>query len=325
MRVQGAKFLLLTASAVFILAATGRAQSPVDPTLPVYQRVDGLKGTIVLTGSDTMSQVAARWADGFRQLYPEVEVRVEVQGARAAVTSVQTGAATFGLLSRQITEQEVKGFYDAKGYVPTVLTPALDPLGVFVHKDNPITGLSLAQLDAIFSTSLKRGAPKTAQTWGELGLGGQWGQLPIVCQIHMPDGGSQMFFQSAVLGGGQFRTDAIVNKSNLDLVKSIAADPRSIGFTGASFASPDIKAVPIAWRDGEPGIDVHTNGYPLVRPLQVVVNNPPQGQMPLLQTEFIKFIFSARGQQDVVISGFLPVPSRVALQSINAVGGAVLN
>jgi len=46
---------------------------------------------------------------------------------------------------------------------------SIDALAVFVHKDNPIKGLSLEQIDGIFSSTLKRGG-KDAKTWGEVGL-----------------------------------------------------------------------------------------------------------------------------------------------------------
>jgi phosphate transport system substrate-binding protein len=314
------------AMAVLLLtAAAARAQSPVDPALPVYQRAEGLKGTITLAGSDTISQVASIWGSSFEQLYPEVKVNVEVRGSANAAASVVNGTADFGLLSRQITEQEVKAFHDKFGYLPTVLTPALESIAIYVHKDNPIESLTLTQLDAIFSKSLKRGAAKTAMTWGDLGVTGKWAAVPIACQGRKNDTGSQVYFQTAILGGGEFRTDIGQHASNLDLVKAISADQRSVGFAGTIHAIPEVKTVPIAWREGTPAVDIATQGYPLVRPLQVIVNNPPEGQMAAPQKEFLKFVFSQRGQQDVILGGFIPVTARPAQIALDAIGVKTLN
>ncbi len=182
MKLLGAKTLLCVA--VLLTTASnsmGEApvsqkpatQSPVDPAHNAYERVSGLKGKLTLIGSNSMSNVAAIWGDSFRRMYPDVEIDIQVKGSANAVGSVVDGSANFGLLSRNINEAEVKAFHAQFGFVPTILTPVLEPQGIFVHKDNPIESLSLSQLDAIFSTSLKRGEAKTARTWGDVGVEGE--------------------------------------------------------------------------------------------------------------------------------------------------------
>ena len=52
---------------------------------------------------------------------------------------------------------EVDDFEKNYGYKPMPMRAAVDALAVFVHKDNPIKCLSLAQVDAIFSKTRKRG------------------------------------------------------------------------------------------------------------------------------------------------------------------------
>jgi phosphate transport system substrate-binding protein len=326
MKLQAFKSLLgcavvLTAASV----ALGEAPSPIDPSLPVYPRVEGLKGKLSLVGSNTMSQLAAIWGTTFRQMYPEVEIDVQVKGAANAVASVVNGEANFGLLSRTITEEEVKSFHDKYGYLPTVLTPSLEPIAVYVNKTNPIESLTLAQLDAIYSTTLKRGAPRPAQTWGDLGVAGEWASKPIACQTRNDNTGSQVFFQAAVMGGGDFRPDVTRNAKNSDLIKSIGSNPGAIGFAGSLYETPDVKVLPVSWREGEAAIGPHEMNYPLVRPLQIVVNKPPQTPLTELEQEFIKFVFSKRGQQDVIIGGFVPIPSRPAQIALDAVGLSTLN
>lgn len=316
--------VLLTTASVS-LAEAPQSQSAVDPALQVYSRTQGLKGKLTLIGSNTMSQVGAIWGDGFRRLHPDVQVEIQVKGSANAVGSVIDGSATFGLLSRNINEAEVKAFHGKFGYVPTILTPVLEPQGIFVHKDNPVKSLSLSQLDAIFSTSLKRGEKKTAKTWGDLGVKGEWAKVPVMARGRSATTGSQVFFQSAILGGGDFRPDMVAHESNPDLIGAIGKDHRSIGFAGSTFDNPEVKLVPIAWQTGEVAVDVSHTAYPLVRRLQLVVNNNPSTKLDPLQMEFIKYIFSKSGQQDVVIGGFLPVPAGAAQIALEAIGGKTLN
>lgn len=312
-------------AAFALVASVAWGQSSIDPALPVYPRVERLSGKITMVGSSTISQLAAIWGDSFKNLYPDVDVDVEVKGSVNAVAAVINGEANFGLLSRPITEAEVKAFHDKFGYLPTLLTPSLEPIAIYVHKDNPIESLSLEQIDAIFSKSLKRGAPKTAATWGDLGLTGKWATMPVTCQGRKDETGSQVFFQMAVLGGGEFRDGITQNATNIEMIKAIASDPRAVGFAGAHFAVPEVKAVPVTFRQGDVAFAVHDINYPLVRPLHIVVNKSPQAPLSDLDREFIKFIFSQRGQQDVVIGGFVPVPARPAQVALDAVGLSTLN
>lgn len=301
------------------------AEDPVDTTLPAYRRTEPVKGKLTLAGSNTMSQVAATWGNQFHHLYPEAEIEIQVKGAVNSISSVMDGTADIGMLSRSIEESEVRAFHAKFGYVPTILTPALEPQAIYVHKDNPIESLSLSQLDAIFSTTLKRGEKQTAKTWGELGLTGMWATVPIHAHGRSNTTGSQVFFQSAVMGGGEFRQDMVSHASNLELISALTQDIAGIGFTGSTFENPDVKTVPITWRTGEQPIDVQNSAYPLTRRLQLIVNKNPQQPLSPLQMEFIKYVFSQSGQQDVVINGFLPIPSGVAHIALEAVGEKTLN
>ena len=151
------------------------------------------------------------------------------------------------------------------------------------------------------------------------------GKVPIVAHGRQIATGSQVFFQSAILGGGDFRSDMIQHATNPEMIDAIAKDARGIGFTGSTFDNPDVKLVPISWRTGDPAVDVHNSAYPLVRRLQLVVNNNPNAQLDPTQMEFIKYVFSRSGQQDVVIAGFLPVPAGAANIALQAVGEKTLN
>ncbi|QDU40299.1 PBP superfamily domain protein [Maioricimonas rarisocia] len=323
-------FALVAAAAATLVGQTASAQQILDPSLPVYRPVDKLSGTLTLVGSDTMSHVAATWADSFRRFYPDVEVDIQVRGSINAVPSVIAGEASFGLLSRRITEAEVTEFGKKFGHPPTLLTPTLEPIAVYVHKDNPIESLSLQQIDAIFSSTVQRGAAKPAKTWGDVGVTGPWASKPITTVGRTDTTGSQVFFKESVLLGGEFRADLVQQKSNLDLVKSVAGDPQAVGFAGVTYVLPGVKPVPVTIGEGQPAysplsIEGIAGQYALVRPLQLVVNHPPQSDLTPLQSEFIKYVFSRMGQEDVLKSGFRPITGRPAQIALEAVGLETLN
>lgn len=318
--------VLAAAMAVGMATSTTFGQGVVlDPNLPVYRPVNSLQGELKLIGSNTMSHVASVWASGFRQFYPDVKISILINGSREAVSSVATGQAHLGLLSRSITAEEAADFQKKLSHPPQVLTPCLERMAIYVHKDNPIKGLTLQQVDAVFSTDCKRGATKPIRTWGQLGFPGAWETQPVVAQGRRDDTGSQVYFQEAVLLGGEYRSDLQSHPDNLELLNAIVADPRSIGFAGLCYDNPQVRTVPIAIGAEGPFVGIDSEQadaglYPLVRPLQLVVNHDPAKGLPALQAEFIKYVFSRLGQEDVIKSGFQAIPARPANIALDAVG-----
>lgn len=317
--------LVTLAPTAYAANALRRAPVALDPNLPYYRPVENLSGELKLGGSNTLSHIAATWIDGFTQFYPNVKISIQVHGSREAVQDVQGGTAHIGLLSRTIEREEVEAFQKALGFAPTVLTPCLERTGIYVHKDNPIEGLTLAQLDAIYSEECRRGEPKPIRTWGQLGLKGDWANRPIVVHGRTYDTGSQVFIQQSVMLGAEMRQDLQTHKGNVEMLKAVADDPNSIGFSGLSYATPDVKDVPLGFSEEEgyvaiDSIEADRGLYPLQRRLQLVIKYDPQQELPKLQQEFIKYAFSRLGQEDVVKSGFQPIPARPARIALDAVG-----
>ncbi|MCA9053249.1 MAG: PstS family phosphate ABC transporter substrate-binding protein [Planctomycetaceae bacterium] len=319
--------LLAATLALWTMASTTFAQALVlDPNLPVYRPVaNNLQGELKFAGSNTMSHVASVWASGFRRFYPDVKISINITGSREAVSSVANGQAHIGLLSRNIAAEEVADFEKKLHHPPQVLTPCLERMAIYVHKENPLKGLTLQQIDAVFGTEAKRGAEKPIRTWGQLGFPGAWATQPVVAQGRRDDTGSQVFFQDSVLLGGAYRDDLQSHPDNLELLNAIVNDPRSIGFAGLCYDNPKVRAVAIAVGPDGPFVDIDSpeadaGMYPLVRPLQLVVNHDPGKALPPTEAEFIKYVFSRLGQEDVIKSGFQAIPSRPANIALDAVG-----
>jgi phosphate transport system substrate-binding protein len=300
-------------------AASVATAQGLDPNLPPYHPQDGLSGRINLIGSTTMSNIADVWRESFLQLHPDVKINIEVKGSINAVPAVMDGTATFGLLSRAITAQEIEAFQTKFKYPPKILTPSQELMAIFVHKENPIEGLTLEQIAHIFA------ADSSVKTWGDVGLTGAWAGQTVDLQGRAATTGSTLYMQNYILRGQPFKQAMNVNKSNMLLVDSIANSRTAIGYAGLIYQAGDVKAVPLAVRSGQQFVDINSadaalGRYPLMRPLQLVVNQPAGKELPTVQTEFLRYIFSQLGQEDVVKSGFQPVPGDSARFALDQVG-----
>lgn len=299
-------------------------QAAIGQNLPLYRPADKVTGKITLVGSNTMSQLAGGWVEQFQQFHPDAQFEIIVKGSASAVTSVMSGEATFGLLSRSITRQEYDAFQTQFNYPPKVLTPALELMAIYVHKDNPVTGLTMEQLRSIF------GQEGTAATWGDVGGQGAWASRPITIQGRSPITGSTVYIQQVVLGTGPMKSGVVENPTNLDLVNAVAANPTSIGYAGLAYQLGDVRTLAIAGAAGQSPVAIDSlesaeGRYPLTRPLQVVINHAPGQELPKIQKEFLKYIFSRLGQEEVIKGGFQPVPGANARFALDQVGLRELN
>ena len=132
------------------LPKTASAQIKVDAKLPEYKSSTGVSGTLKSVGSDTMNNLMTLWAEGFKKFYPNVKIEVEGKGSSTAPPALIGGTASLGPMSRPMKADEIDAFEKKFGYKPTEIKVSIDALAVFVHKDNPLTGVTLDQLDGIF-------------------------------------------------------------------------------------------------------------------------------------------------------------------------------
>lgn len=316
-----------------ILAALIGADSPakkpasavtVDPSIPAYQPVQGISGTIKSAGSDTMVNLMTIWTEGFRKFYPGVQPSIEGKGSGTAMPALIEGTVDFGPMSREVNGDEVAAFEKKFGYKPTQLPTAVDMVGVFVHKDNPIEGLSLQQLDAIFSATRKRGYKSDIRTWGDLGLTGDWQNKPISLYGRNAASGTYTFFKEHVLKKGDFKASVKEQPGSSAVIGGVAEDKYGIGYSGIGYKTADVRTVPLSDKSAEfvPAEvqNAYTGKYPLSRFLLLSVNYKPGSELDPLKREFVKYVFSRDGQQDVIKEGFFPVPPKVRDKALTNVG-----
>ena len=174
MSIKSWKVGALAAVALFagMLPTPALAQPKIDPKLPDYKSAQGVSGTLKSVGSDTMLNLMGLWAEGFRKFYPNVQPEIEGKGSTTGPPALIGGTAQFAPMSRPMKSKEIDEFKKKFGYAPVGLPTSIDMLAVYVHKDNPIKGLTLQEVDAIFSRT-RKGGLKAINTWGDLGLTGQ--------------------------------------------------------------------------------------------------------------------------------------------------------
>ncbi len=314
----------LIALALVSVVGSTQAQLAVDPNLPEYTPVSGISGNLNSIGSDTLNNLMLMWAEGFRAIYPNVNIQIQGAGSSTAPAALIDGTAQIGPMSRPMTGSEIDRFEARYGYAPTEIRVGIDALAVFVHRDNPIRGLNLQQVDAIFSSTYRLGG-SPIMTWGDAGLSGDWANRPISLYGRNSVSGTYGLFKNIALGGGDF-DDARYQEQpgSSTVVQSITADRFGIGYSGIGYGTSGVRAIPLAAGDSEilhePTPENCISGdYPLARFLMVYVNKNPREPMDRLTYEFIRFINSRQGQEVVVRDGFYPLPAVVAADTMKTI------
>lgn len=313
----------------FVLAGVFAAASAyavdVDPSLKDYKKTSGVEGSLKSVGSDTLNNLMALWAESFNKEYPSVKIEIEGKGSGTAPPALISGSAQFGPMSRPMKGGELDDFEKKYGYKPLPMRVAVDALAVFVHKDNPIQCLSLAQVDAMFSKTRKKGGKEDIKTWGQVGATGDWASKPVSLYGRNSASGTYGYFKEVALGDGDYKDSVKEQPGSSAVVQGIASDKFAIGYSGVGYKTADVKIVPLTAKEGGKCFDAsaenaYAGDYPITRFLYVYVNAKPGEKLEPLRAEFVKFIFSKQGQMGTVKDGYYPIPAVVAAQDLKALG-----
>jgi phosphate transport system substrate-binding protein len=317
----------LVLAALVVFGSIAVAGVDVDADLGAYTPVKGVSGSLKSIGSDTMNNQMALWAEGFNTHYPNVRIEIEGKGSSTAPPALIAGTSQFGPMSRAMKAKEAEAFEARFGYKPIQLQTSIDMLAIYVHKDNPIakTGLTLQQVDAIFSKNRKGGYPTDIRTWGDVGLTGEWANKPISLYGRNSASGTYGYLKKHALFKGDYKDSVKEQPGSSSVVQGVASDRFGIGYSGIGYKTADVAAVPLAV---DPGGDMvaavpekaYTGEYPLARFLLLTVNHKPGGSLDPLRREFLRYVFSRQGQEVVLKDGYFPVPATIAREQLQAVG-----
>ena len=304
---------LLTAS---LFTANAALAGEVDPALADYQKTEGVSGNLSSVGSDTLANLMTLWAEEFKRQYPSVNIQIQAAGSSTAPPALTEGTSNIGPMSRKMKDGEFEAFEKKYGYKPTEIKVAIDALAVFVHKDNPVEGLSLPQVDAIFSSTRKCGHSEDVTKWGQVGVTGELEAKPLQLFGRNSVSGTYGYFKEHALCKGDFKNNVNEQPGSASVVQSVSASLNGIGYSGIGYKTSGIKALAIAKKEGEPFIaateeNAASGKYPLGRFLYVYVNKAPNKPLPPLEREFVKLVLSKAGQQVVVKDGYIPVSNAI--------------
>jgi phosphate transport system substrate-binding protein len=317
------KRTLTIAAGIAAMAASVTALQviKVDAGIPAYQKTSGVSGGLSSIGSDTMNNLMTLWAETFRKFYPNVKIQVEGKGSSTAPPALISGTAQFGPMSRPMRSTEIDQFRQKHGYPPTEIRTSYDALAVYVHRDNPIKQLSLAQVEAIFGKSRRRGFKQNITTWGQLGLTGDWANRPIGLYGRNSASGTYGYFKEHVLMNGDYKDTVKEQPGSASVVQGVTEDRFGIGYSGIGYRTSGVRPVPLAEKETGPYFqgtydEVTSGKYPISRFLYLYVNKNPSKPLDPLQLEFLKLIMSKEGQEVVVKDGYMPLNAALVKEEL---------
>ena len=312
--------IALTAVAACMFGSGGaRAEEPIklDPNLKSYAKVSGVTGNLNSIGSDTLNNLMTLWAEGFHKQYPNVKIQIEGKGSSTAPPALIEGTAQIGPMSRPMKGTEVDAFEKKFKYKPTAFPVAIDALAVYVNKDNPVPGLTMPQVDAIFSKSRRWGYKENVQKWGQVGADGPLASSPISMYGRNSASGTYGFFKEHALKNGDYKDDVKEQPGSASVVQGVTEDQAGVGYSGIGYMTSGVRAVPLTEKEGMPFKEATQHNamegsYPLWRHLYLYVNKAPNKPLDPLVNEFLKFVYSQQGQEVVVKDGFFPLSASMA-------------
>jgi phosphate transport system substrate-binding protein len=258
------------------------------------------------------------WAEEFKREYPNVNIQIQAAGSSTAPPALTEGTSNFGPMSRKMKDKEVAAFEAKYGYKPTPIRVAIDALAVFVNKDNPIEGMTISQVDAVFSATRKCGYAEDITNWAQLGQNGL-GNIQLYGRNSVS--GTYGYFKKHALCKGDYKNSVNEQPGSASVVQGVTKSLNGIGYSGIGYKTSGVKALALTKKEGTPfiaaSIENAANGtYPLSRYLYVYVNKAPNKPLAPVDREFIKMVMSKVGQKVVVKDGYIPLPKSVVEQEL---------
>ncbi|MEQ1826403.1 MAG: substrate-binding domain-containing protein [Pirellula sp.] len=294
----------------------------IDP----YLKKKDIKGAAVLSGSTTMLSLGKAWADRFRNFHPDVVFTRGIDGTDAGIQSLAADSSVIAGSSRPLTDADTAMLKNGKCKEPLSVIVALDPLALYVHKDNPVAGVTPEQLESIFRAPGGNG--KHIATWGELGVAsGELAKKPIRIHSRSEVSGTTNFIKQFILRNAAMAKEAQTHKSSEDVCTAIGADPAGVGLCGFGEALPQVRPVPLILN----GINVPateqsflSGHYPFVRPLILVIDKAQLATDRGLREAVLRYILSRDGQLEAIRAGFYPLDPAFIRQQLDVISGPQL-
>ncbi len=294
-------------------AQTAQVRAKVPTVIPVYEPKVQVKGRLDLIGTDALSDLGDEWSSGFRKFHPGSNLIYRPKLEGDAIKDLVNGGTLLIITGRLMSAEETSAFQTKFQYMPMRIPVCLDANIVFVNKDNPITSITMEQLDAIFSKTRLSGAKAEIVTWGDLGLKGEWTKMPIQPYTRQQGSAARASVAERIMLNGEFNHRVLDRADDSALAEVITTDQTGIAVgTMASwyFANKVLPVVPLHGDDARfPNQEfITTSHYPMPRLYYVYLNRTPGDPLPPPVNEVIHYLLSLEGQNAVADSGLLPGP-----------------
>jgi phosphate transport system substrate-binding protein len=306
-------------------ADTVRVRAKVSEALPHYQPKVTVKGTLEIPLTDALADLGDEWTRGFHRNHPDGNLVFLAKTSKEALSQLVTGASNLVIVAREMDPEETQRFQTHFGYLPVRVPVIMDANIVIVNKGNPITAISMQQLDAIYSRTRLGGAPAPALVWGDLGVKGELAKRTINAYTRADGTATRASIASLVLLNGEFRKGILDREDASDLAEAISTDPAGIAIGPLASWFATNKTLPVMpYRGTEARFPsqemVTTSRYPMPRLYHAYLNRTPGKPVDPVVGEAVNFILCQEGQNLAAEVGLLPGPPEfitMALKRLN--------
>jgi len=252
-------------------------------------------------GSDTLVNVAQAWAEAYPKVNPDIAVAVSGGGSGTGIAAMINGTVDIANASRKMKDKERK-LAEKNGQHPVEHVVGYDALAVFIHKDNPVKSMSLAQLKDIYGRDPK------VKNWSDMGITVPGCKDKIIVVSRQNNSGTYAYFKKTVLGKkGRYRQGTLDMHGSKDVVDLVEKTPCAIGYSGLAYATDHLKTVCISKADEacvSPSVATASDrSYPIARPLFMYTDGEPKGAIK----EYMDWIKSDVGQCILKKKGYAPI------------------
>jgi len=264
---------------------------------------NGTEGALQIQGSDTMVNLAQAWAEAYSKVDPSVSVEVGGGGSGVGIAALVNGTVDIATASRNMKADEKSNAKAATGKDPKEITVGYDCLAIYVHKDNPLTEITIEQLDKIFSENA------TILKWSDLGVTVPGCESAEIIRVsRQSSSGTYEFFREHVLNKKDFKLGSRDMNGSKEVVELVGSTPCALGYSGMGYATEHVKMLKVAQKPGaqsfSPTVETaQSKDYPIARPLFLYTSGEPEG----VAKKYISWILSDEGQRIVEQTGYVPV------------------
>jgi phosphate transport system substrate-binding protein len=289
-------------------AQTVQVRAKVSETLRGYQPSAAVKGTLEIPAADAFSDLGDEWNRAFRKFQPQARLAFHYMLTKDAVKGFLEGSVPLILVSRELQPAELAAFQARFDYRPIRVPVCMDANIIIVNRANPITAISMQQLDAIYSSERRGGAPAPARMWGDLGVTGELAQAPINAYA-WPDGAAiRGSFAALALQNGTYRAGILERPDSAALAESVHQDLAGIAFGSIASWFAATKTLPVIPYGSTTAYPPTDDLYPMHRIFCAYLNRRPGQPAPPALVEALRFFVAREGQNTVADVGLLPAP-----------------